>query len=50
MNTEQLILEVYKRQIIWDKRTKLHSNRIAVDKCWLEISQEMGLESKLYLI
>ncbi|KAK3784256.1 hypothetical protein RRG08_031640 [Elysia crispata] len=47
MDTEQLISEIYKRKIIWDKRIKLHSNHIAVDKCWFKISQEMGLKEAL---
>nr|CAD7444604.1 unnamed protein product [Timema bartmani] len=32
------------RRPIWDKKEKSHSNRNIVEKCWMEISLEMGVE------
>ncbi|XP_050311195.1 uncharacterized protein LOC126746843 [Anthonomus grandis grandis] len=41
MDVEILIASVYKKCPIWDKKSKLHSNRNVVDKCWKEIAEEM---------
>ncbi|XP_050315311.1 uncharacterized protein LOC126749663 [Anthonomus grandis grandis] len=41
MDIEILIASVYKKCPIWDKKSKLHSNRNVVDKCWKEIAEEM---------
>ena len=46
MNTDLLISLVFVRKPIWDKREKLHANRIIVEKLWKEIATEMGLEGR----
>ena len=49
MDVDKLIVAVFKRPTIWDKRTKQYANRNLVDKAWKEISEEVGIEGKLSL-
>ncbi|XP_050714392.1 uncharacterized protein LOC126997371 [Eriocheir sinensis] len=47
MNTELLISEVFKRQPLWNKRNKFHTNKNVVDKLWAEVSKELDYEESL---
>ena len=48
MDIERLIAAVYQESPLWDKRNKLHANRMVVDKCWKTISQDMDIEGEFY--
>ena len=48
MNMERLIAAVYHESPLWDKRNKLHANRMVVDKCLKTISQDMEIEGEFY--
>jgi hypothetical protein len=40
---ESLILEVFKRPVLWDHRNKDYHNRDLVDKEWDNVSQAVGI-------
>ncbi|KFM57140.1 hypothetical protein X975_18390, partial [Stegodyphus mimosarum] len=44
MDVYSLISKIQKKRPIWDKRTKGHSSRNLVEKCWRTISCEMKID------
>ena len=48
--TEALILEVFKRPVLWDHRIKNYHNRDFVDKEWRNLSQTLNVSSEYYYI
>lgn len=48
VDTDDLISKVYQKKAIWDKREKLHANRVYVDKCWKEIATELEAEGEFF--
>ncbi|CAL4166370.1 unnamed protein product [Meganyctiphanes norvegica] len=44
MDVESLIVCVFQKPAVWDKKHKMHSNKNVVEGCWKEISREMNCD------
>ena len=50
MDTEQLISLVFEKRCLWDMKERNYHNRDVKKRLWQEISDEMGIASKKFLI
>lgn len=42
----RFVRKLHENPAIWDMQCKLHNNVVAIDECWQNISEDMGISSK----